>query len=498
MIRRSRLLLAPLVALWMGSSLAAPQSAPTGLHPGPAAWLEEYWDVKPGKLDEFVGRYREEVYARARKLPGYRGYTVLTNLPDPAAPSHPNLFGEQMIAPHYGVHLNGKVRTGRAINIGNLLRRTHNVVIIHHLQTWADRDPFRQKLGTAYEKVYPLANNVWEADFRLIETGLRAELAQGGQDADGLDLDPRPSDTGWYKEYFDVDATELAAFLRAYDETYAVMKPIPGYRGVTIVTTLAPDAAEAARTKYANRVLGAPGDLFVPRPGMLMDGTIRTDTSINFSSLFAKTYTIITYYEVPWDTKLLPMMQKNWEALGNKGDRIEHVTKTLFPHARNHWDMQYRAIETSFAPTARDARHGAAEQPAAWLGTWDADIAHSTFKGRAPYRSGTMAVTAEGGMTHVVCDVVTANGAAFHFEYRDPQDGTDVPVTGNPYYDSESTVWTDLFTATRTERRRGEIIGKTIFVVAPDGMSYTATSSRTTPEDGHLYTSVILWKRRAR
>jgi len=81
-----------------------------------------------------------------------------------------------------------------------------------------------------------------------------------------------------------------------------------------------------------------------------MDGIIPTDTSINFSSLFKNTYTIITYYETPWNVKLLELMQRNWEALGNRGDRIEHVTKVLFPHARNHWDMQYRAIETSLVP----------------------------------------------------------------------------------------------------------------------------------------------------
>src|SRR6266404_5120042 len=95
------------------------------------------------------------------------------------------------------------------INIGNLLRRTHNVVVVHHLQTWADRDAFRENLSHAYQKAHPgeeysehlartiyaLANNFWEADFRLIETGLEVEHrpAQAGDDADGLDLEPRPS-----------------------------------------------------------------------------------------------------------------------------------------------------------------------------------------------------------------------------------------------------------------------------------------------------------------
>ena len=28
--------------------------------------------------------------------------------------------------------------------------------------------------------------------------------------------------------------------------------------------------------------------------------------------------------------------------------RIKYITKVFFPLAQNHWDMRYRAIETSF------------------------------------------------------------------------------------------------------------------------------------------------------
>jgi hypothetical protein len=119
---------------------------------------------------------------------------------------------------------------------------------------------------------------------------------------------------------------------------------------VTFVTTLPPSLAEAARTRYADEPLGGAPEFYVPETGVLMDGTIPTSTSINFGSFFRDTYTIITYYEVPWNAKLLQEMQKNWEAMGNKGDRVKHVTQVLFPHARNHWDMQYRPLETSFAP----------------------------------------------------------------------------------------------------------------------------------------------------
>jgi hypothetical protein len=122
----------------------------------------------------------------------------------------------------------------------------------------------------------------------------------------------------------------------------------------------------------------------------------------------------------------------------------------------------------------------------------------STFVGLAPLKSGTMRFERVTTGTHVICDVITASGIPFHFEYSGPEDGADLPVTGNPYYDSESTRWSDARTATRTERRAGKVIGSTTMVVAADGMSYTATSSRSAPEDGHLYQSTILWKRAER
>ncbi|HVX90606.1 MAG TPA: hypothetical protein VHC20_03140 [Candidatus Paceibacterota bacterium] len=129
-------------------------------------------------------------------------------------------------------------------------------------------------------------------------------------------------------------------------------------------------------------------------------------------------------------------------------------------------------------------------------GTWQADVSRSQFKGRAPYRSGRMRFVPENGdNVHVIADVITANGAMFHFEYSGPENGTALPVTGNPYYDSAAMHWQDDRTLVRTELRAGKPIGTTTIVLAADGQSFVATSSRSTPEDGHLYTSTILWKR---
>ncbi len=342
---------------------------------GPAAWVEEYWDVRPGKLDEFIDTYRREVYSYARKVPGYRGYTFLTNFTDETGSPQPPKSPDELLTPHYGVHLRGETLTERAIDVGKLLMKTHNVVVVHHLRNWDDARAYRKNVEKVFaeeheaatyseqlaKNLYPLANNFWVTNFRLIETGLLMKpQMHSGQDAGGFNLDPGPSADVWFKEYFEVNAEDLDAFMAANkNNTLVVMTPISGYQGVSVVTTLPPDDDEAVRTRYSGQEeLSGPSLFYVPQPGVMMDGTIRTDTSINYSLLFQPTFTIITYYQIPQGTKLLEEMQKNFEREHPGVDRLQHITKILLPNAQNHWDMRYRAIETSFVPSVDNFKGG--------------------------------------------------------------------------------------------------------------------------------------------
>ena len=130
----------------------------------------------------------------------------------------------------------------------------------------------------------------------------------------------------------------------------------------------------------------------------------------------------------------------------------------------------------------------------ALIGTWECDPTKSTFNGAIPYRSATSKFIAVEKGTHVIVDIIEANGVALHFEYVDKGDGTFVPVRGNPFYDNQSTTWPDRYTARRTERRGEKVTGATIMTVAKDGKSYVARASRIRP-DGKPYTSVIHWNR---
>ncbi|MEO7775152.1 MAG: hypothetical protein ABIT36_02490 [Steroidobacteraceae bacterium] len=360
-------LLLALLSVSVGTA-AAQAVTETGMRTGPAVWIEEYWDVKPDKVDTFFKTYKAEVYPLTRKLPGYRGYTVLTNIPKdgfPNAVENP----DALFQPHYGITINRKVLTEQVIDIGLMMRKTHNVIVVHYFRNWSDADAFRPGLDKAYatnkggakladhlaKTLYPLANNMWETRFRLIETGLELSAQQTrGNDADGFNLEPKPPTTGWYKEYFDVPADKLDEWVKVYkDNTLKVMAPIKGYEGVSLVTTLPPKSAEAIRTKYTNQTLGGPADFLVPFPGVMMNGTIRTDTSVNYSALYKPTFTVITYYQFPKGVKMLEEMQNNFNKDHPGEDRIKHITKVFFSLSKNHWDMWYRPIESSFAPTSK-------------------------------------------------------------------------------------------------------------------------------------------------
>ena len=128
------------------------------------------------------------------------------------------------------------------------------------------------------------------------------------------------------------------------------------------------------------------------------------------------------------------------------------------------------------------------------LGSWQFNPTKSSFRGASPYRSATYTFKDTEHGVHVVAHIIEGRNRTLHFEYVDRMDGSFVPVDGNPFYDSESTVWKDAYTAERRERRGGEVTGTTVMTVAKDGRSFTATASRTLPRGG-VYTSTIVWNR---
>ena len=128
------------------------------------------------------------------------------------------------------------------------------------------------------------------------------------------------------------------------------------------------------------------------------------------------------------------------------------------------------------------------------LGEWRFDPAASRFDGGIPYTRATSRFTATAACIQVVVEIVEGNDRRIRFEYCDRGDGSDAAVKGNPFYETESTLWPTAAIAVRSEKRGGTVTGTTTMTVAEDGKSYTATASRTRP-DGIRYNSTIVWRR---
>lgn len=364
---------------------------------GPQVWIEENWDVKPEKWRAFRAAYEKEIYSLARKTPGYRGFTFLTTIvpgddepkeqknggawgSDPKAIARftlgDGLSGSGYLKPHKMIQLHG-VQTDRSIVWDALFFRTFNVQIVHHLQTWADADQFQSRMARLYAEthpqeelaehlaktVYPLSTNHWSATFRMIQGSWDWDRpVQSGSDADGLNLEPYQGPTVLVAEHFDVKPDRFCQFLADYERNVERFdRRDIGERGIAYATSLPPQSCEAqaeAISAEGLRRLGGDDSLYVPEPGILMDGVVRTNYSINVGALYKKTFNVLVYrryasfealaVQSQFEEGSRPVFAKE---NGMSDLKFDDTWATKFMHnINNHWDSWYRIVKTSFVP----------------------------------------------------------------------------------------------------------------------------------------------------
>lgn len=163
------------------------------------------------------------------------------------------------------------------------------------------------------------------------------------------------------------------------------------------------------------------------------------------------------------------------------------------------WRAAAKALVTGVLALSSLLPAGSSAGPAAasahaLVGDWEFDSSASEFRGAIPYREAQVSFRRNGRCIEVRQRILEGSARELVFSYRDCQDGQRSRVTGNPFYDSQSTRWPDGHTAIRTEYRGSAVSGSTTMTVSPDGKSYRATASRTLP-NGRPYTSTIVWKR---
>ena len=99
------------------------------------------------------------------------------------------------------------------------------------------------------------------------------------------------------------------------------------------------------------------------------------------------------------------------------------------------------------------ATSAGAQPPDPVVGTWKLDVAKSTFKpGPAP-KSATVVVEQAGKAIKVSVDAVNPDGSPGKWGFTTMRDGKDVPVTGNPLYDTAASTQASPTTGTTGTRK---------------------------------------------
>ena len=136
-----------------------------------------------------------------------------------------------------------------------------------------------------------------------------------------------------------------------------------------------------------------------------------------------------------------------------------------------------------------------AQAPDPLVGTWRLDAVKSTYKpGPAP-KSYVVSIEAAGAKgLRVSVDAVAADGSPLKFSYTSQRDGKDVPVTGNPAYDTANVVQSTPRTGTVTYKKAGKAVVTVKTEVSADGKTLTTTADGTNPQ-GQAMHNVLVFNR---
>jgi putative NIF3 family GTP cyclohydrolase 1 type 2 len=128
------------------------------------------------------------------------------------------------------------------------------------------------------------------------------------------------------------------------------------------------------------------------------------------------------------------------------------------------------------------------------VGTWQLDVAHSTFGSQNPPLSQTRIYRPAPHGMHVTILEQDANGQKTHTTLTITYDGKPHPVKGNPDYDHASATRVDQNEINGNFLRAGQVVGNLKRVVSPDGKTLTI-NTRYTKADGTTETGLSVYRR---
>jgi hypothetical protein len=111
------------------------------------------------------------------------------------------------------------------------------------------------------------------------------------------------------------------------------------------------------------------------------------------------------------------------------------------------------------------------------LGTWVLNVAKSHYTPGPPPKSQTSVYEQAGQGVKVSVTSTSADGKTTSYSFTTTFDGKDVPVAGNPDWDSTSFKRTDSQTVEFTRKKGGKVVQTGTMVLAKDGKSRTVTTT---------------------
>ena len=129
------------------------------------------------------------------------------------------------------------------------------------------------------------------------------------------------------------------------------------------------------------------------------------------------------------------------------------------------------------------------------IGTWELDVAKSTFRPGPPPKSWTRVYEASGENVKYTDSLVDADGKADVSEWTGSYDGKDHPFAGSPDYDAQAVKASNPFRATFTLKKAGKVVGTGTRVLSRDGKVMTIRLKLTNAK-GQTFNNVRVFEKR--
>jgi len=129
------------------------------------------------------------------------------------------------------------------------------------------------------------------------------------------------------------------------------------------------------------------------------------------------------------------------------------------------------------------------------IGTWELDVAKSTFRPGPPPKSWMRVYEASGENVKYTDSTVAADGKVDVSGWTGTYDGKDYPAPGSPDFDAQAVKASNPFRATFTLKKAGKVVGTGTRVLSRDGKVMTIRLKLTNAK-GQTFNNIRVFEKR--